>query len=48
MAGWLGGIGNKALLRPARAGARARPELGKTYLNEFQISLLRLVKVRVK
>ena len=32
MAGWLdggGGIGNKAQLRPAKAGAGAWPELGK-------------------
>ena len=27
--GWGGGIGNKAQLRPARAGTGAWPELGK-------------------
>ena len=29
MAGWVEGIGNKAQLRPAKAGAGAWPELGK-------------------
>ena len=28
MAGWGGGIGNKAQLRPVKAGAGAWPELG--------------------
>ena len=28
MAGWTGGIGIKARLRPAKAGAGAKPELG--------------------
>ena len=50
MGGWGGGIGNKAQLRPAKAGAGAWPELGnygnrlvgvvKFPINELQFYLL--------
>ena len=33
MDGWMGGIGNKARLSPARVGSQAWTELGKIYSN---------------